>query len=426
MQPERITRRGDTRGGITRRQWLGNGMMGSGACLASWSALGKMACADEARGRPSTLTITNVETFALEHRLPKAIGPSVASSNVREALLIKISTDSGLVGWGETADVGGTHGIIEEHLKNVLLGKNPLEHRKLWREMWGANFGDGRAVAGCDLALHDLRGKALGLSIADMYGGRQRDRVMGYAAAMNYTDGVNPEDQHPQEAASLVKKGFLAMKIRTGRFGHRRDLAVMQKIREAVGPDIRLLTDGNGAFTLPQAVKFGKELEKLDFYCFEEPLPQSPNYAAYDELARSLDIAVAGGEVLDSRATAREHVLKRSFDIIQPDVSLCGGIAEVLFICEMARLFGIQPLPHCWAGAIVIAATLQVNSLLAPHFQGFANGEEPMLEFDVYENPFRDEIITRKFVLRDGHFEVPTGPGLGIEINEDLVRKYLK
>jgi D-galactarolactone cycloisomerase len=271
-----------------------------------------------------------------------------------------------------------------------------------------------------------LRGKALGLSIADMYGGRQRDKIMAYAAAMNYTVGVPPEDQHPAEAAALAKQGFLAMKIRTGRDGYRRDLAVIQKIREAVGRDVRLLTDGNGAFTLPQAVKFGKELEKLDFYSFEEPMPQSPNYAGYDELTKSLDIAVAGGEVLDSRATAREHIVKRSFDIIQPDVSLCGGIAEVLFISEMARLFGIQALPHCYAGAIVIAATLQLNSLLPPHFQGFSGGDEPMQEFDVYENPFRDEIVTRKFKLNNGYLDVPTGPGLGIEINEEAVRKYLK
>ena len=398
----------------------------AGGCLGAGFLANSDRVAEAADPKPSSLKITKVETFALEHKLAKGIGPSVASSNMRETLLLKISTDSGLVGWGETADVGGTRGIIEGHLKNVLLGKNPLEHRKLWRAMWGANFGDGRAVAGCDIALHDLRGKALGLSIADLYGGRQRDKVLGYAAAMNYTDGIRPEDQHPPEAAALAKQGFRAMKIRTGRYGHKRDLAVMEKIRDAVGPDVLLLTDGNGAFTLPQAVKFGKELEKLDFYCFEEPLPQSPNYAGYDELTKSLDIAVAGGEVLDSRATAKDHLVKRSFDIIQADVSLCGGIAEVLFISEMARLFGMQALPHCWAGAIVIAASLQLNSLLAPHFQGFANGDEPMMEFDTYENPFRDEIVANKFELKNGFFDVPTGPGLGIEINEEVVKKYLK
>ncbi|MCI4583664.1 enolase C-terminal domain-like protein, partial [Escherichia coli] len=120
------------------------------------------------------------------------------------------------------------------------------------------------------------------------------------------------------------------------------------------------------------------------------------------------------------------HIVRRSFDVIQPDVSLCGGIAEGLFICEMARLFGIEALPHCYAGALVIAATLQVNSLLPPHFQGFSGGDEPMLEFDVYENPFRDEIVVQKFELKDGCFDVPRGPGLGIDIDEDRVRKYVR
>jgi D-galactarolactone cycloisomerase len=339
--------------------------------------------------------------------------------------LVKITTDSGLVGWGETADVGGTRGIIEDHLKNTLLGANPLDHRKLWRALWGANFGDGRAVAGVDIALHDLRGKALGLSVAEMYGGRLHDRVMAYAAAMNYTDGVRPEDQYPAEAAALVKRGFLAMKIRTGRFENRRDLAVLAKIREAVGPDIRLLTDGNGAFTLPQAVKFGKELEKLDFYCFEEPLPQGLNYAGYDTLTQSLDIAVAGGEALDSRSSARDHIVKRSFDIIQPDVSLCGGVAEVLFIAEMARLFSLQCVPHCWAGAITIAATLQILAVLPPYNFGFTS-DLPMLELDVYENPFRDVIVRKPFELKNGYVEIPTGPGLGIDVNEEAVKKYVK
>lgn len=220
---------------FTRRECLQAGLAGSCGALAAWSPLRQLAAADEARGKPSSLKITKVETFALVHKLPKAIGPSVAQAGERTALLVKISTDSGLSGWGETADVGGTRGIIEGHLKNRLLGMNPLEHRKTWRSMWGANFGGGRAVAGCDLALHDLRGKALGLSIADMYGGRQRDQVMGYAAAMNYTEGVRPEDQHPPEAATLANQGFRAMKIRTGRFGHKRDLGVMEKIRAEEG-----------------------------------------------------------------------------------------------------------------------------------------------------------------------------------------------
>ncbi|MGE5191135.1 MAG: mandelate racemase/muconate lactonizing enzyme family protein [Deltaproteobacteria bacterium] len=412
--------------GLTRRDWLRSGIAASGGVLAELSsASGDSPALAAADAIPSALRIAGVETFALEHKLARAIGVSILElSNVRDALLVKITTDSGLTGWGETADVGGTRGIIEDHLKSKLLGANPLEHRKLWQTLWGHAFGDGRAVGGVDIALHDLRGKALGLSVADLYGGRVRDKVLAYAAAMNYTEGVRPEDQYPAEAAALVKRGFKAMKMRTGRFESRRDLAVLAKVREAVGADIRLLTDGNGAFTLPQAVKFGKELEKLDFYCFEEPLPQGQNYAGYDVLTQSLDIAISGGEALDSRASARDHVVKRSFDIIQPDVTLCGGVAETLFIADMARLWSVQCVPHCWASAVAVAATLQVLSLLPPYTFGFSS-DEPMLEFDVH-NPFRDEIVARPFEIKNGFIDVPTGPGLGIEVNEEAVKKFAK
>jgi len=409
---------------MSRRAWLQSGVVGSCGAVAALSGVERVAAAAEAGGKPSSLTITKVETFPLRYQLPRAVGVSIALSATRETLLVKISTDSGLFGWGETADVGGTHGIIEEHLKPILLGANPLSNRKLRRQLWGANFGDGRAVGGVDVALEDLRGKALKQSVADLYGGRVRDKVLAYASAMNYTEGVDPEDQFPQEAAALVKRGFRAMKIRTGRFEPRRDLAVLAKVRETVGPKIRLMTDGNGAFTLPQAVRFGKELEKLDFYWFEEPLPQAPNYAGYDVLTQALDVAIAGGEVLDFSGTARDHIVKRSFDIIQPDVTLCRGFAEVLFIAEMARLWSIQCVPHCWAGAIADAATLQLHSLLAPDTFGYT-ADESMMEIDVHENPFRDEIVTKPLELKKGYFEVPTGPGLGIEVNEDAVKKYL-
>ena len=411
---------------MNRRAVLQAGILGAGgvaAGLIPWVTGGAVQAADP---KPSSLKITKVETFALSHKLERAIGVSVGQLGpTRECLLCKISTDSGLVGWGETAEVGGTQGTIEDHLKGILIGKNPLEHRKLWPQLWGENFGDARAVACVDIALQDLRGKALGIPISDLYGGRVRDKIMPYAAAMNYTEGVRAEDQFPPESAALVKAGFRAMKIRTGRYENKRDLAILAKIRETVGPDIRLLTDGNAAFTIPQAVKFGKELEKLDFYCWEEPIPQGLNYEGYAELTHTLDIAISGGEVLDSRASAKDHIVKRSFDIIQPDATLCGGIGECLFIAELARLYSVQCVPHCWGSALAIAATMQVLSLLPAYTQG-ATSDGPMLEFDTYENPFRTELLTTKpFQIVDGQMTIPTGPGLGVEVNEEIIKKYL-
>ena len=117
--------------------------------------------------------------------------------------------------------------------------------------------------------------------------------------------------------------------------------------------------------------------------------------------------------------------MRRAFDIIQPDVSLCGGIAECLFVAEMARLWGIACNPHCWGGALVIAATLHVLALL-PDASWARTTETPMLELDVYENPFRDRLVTRPVEVLDGHVAVPAGPGLGVEIDEDVVKHYQK
>src|SRR5262249_20373571 len=155
----------------------------------------------------------------------------------------------------------------------MLIGQNPLEHRRLWRQLWGANFGNGLAVGAVDTALHDLRGKALGLPITDLYGGRLRERVPIYASALNYTEGIDPRKQYPEHAGGGVARGFRAMKMRIGRFEPSRDLAVVAAVRDAVGPDIKLMADGNGAYTLPTAIRVGRELDRLGLYWFEEPLP---------------------------------------------------------------------------------------------------------------------------------------------------------
>jgi len=394
--------------------------------LAAGATLGLVEASSAAQSNAASsrdLRISGVETFLLEHQLPRAIGPSTAMYRKRTSLLVKISTDAGLVGWGETAPLGGVRGLIEKQLAPALIGQNPLEHRKLWRRLWGPNFGNGLAVGAVDVALHDLRGKALGLSVADMYGGRLRDRVPAYASAMNYTEGLEPEEQYPAEAADLTRRGFRAMKMRLGGLSIRRDRAAAAAAREAVGPDVKLMADGNGAYSMGTAIEMGRHLEDLGFYFFEEPLPQAPRYAGYETLTAKLDIPIAAGEVLDSRGAAKDLIARHAMRIIQPDVSLCGGIAECLFVAEMSRLWGIRCNPHCWGGGLTIAATLQVLSLL-PDASWARTTETPMLEFDVYENPFREKLITEPSVLKDGFVDVPQGPGLGVEVDENVLRRY--
>ncbi len=375
--------------------------------------------------RRMNLKITKVEVFSLKTKLKRPHGASVSVplETHRVTLLVKISTDAGIDGWGETAPIGGARGAIVDQLGPALIGKNPMLHRNLWRDLWGANFGEPRALGAIDIALADLRGKVLGVPITDLYGGRYRDKVPAYASAMNYVEGGVPEEIFPQEALAKIEMGFSNLKMRIGRYDYKRDAKVAALIRETVGPNIRLCTDANAAHTLHDALHLGDALRELDFYFFEEPLPQSPDYEGYEELTAKSKIAIAAGEALDNRHSAKRMIDRKTMNIIQPDASLCGGIGEVLFIAEMAALSGIRCIPHCWGCAVLIAATAHTVALLPDPHIGYPT-DTPMLEFDQSENPWRDEIISKPFTVKEGFVEVPTGPGLGIEVLEDVVRRY--
>jgi D-galactarolactone cycloisomerase len=368
------------------------------------------------------MKITNVETFALQHALDRPGGPSTYIYRTWDELLVKITTDDGLVGWGETAALAGVRAIIDDGIRPLLIGHSPLEHRLLWRKMWGPFFGNGLAVGAVDIALHDLRGKALNVPVAELYGGRLRDRVVAYGSTLGYPEGLEPEQAYPQEALELIERGFRAVKMRIGGLPHRRDLAAMTAVRQAVGPDTLLMADGNGAYTLPAAIQMGHALEALGCHWFEEPIPQA-GYLQYETLTEQLDIAIAAGEALGSRLAFNEVISRHAMDIVQPDVTLCGGIGECLFVAELARLSGIQTAPHHFGGAIGMAATLHVLALL-PDASWGRQAETPMLEFGAFRSPFRDELITQPFQVQDGYVAVPTGPGLGIEVNEAAVRRY--
>lgn len=371
------------------------------------------------------LKITSVTTYRLLHRLKRPFGVSVSVplGTTRSALLVKIETDAGLVGWGETGAISGARGTIDDQLASLLKGQNPLRYRQLWRKLWGANFGNGLAVGAVDMAVNDLRGKALGLPVADLFGGRMRNHVPVYGSTMNYMEGEEPEDLFPREAATRAGEGFKALKMRLGRYSVAREAKIAAAVREAVGPDVKLMADGNGAYTLRSAVQMGRALDELNFEFFEEPLPQSPRYAGYPELREKLPLPLAGGEVADSRIAAWDLIQRRAVDIIQPDAALCGGIGEALFISELAALSGIRCIPHCWGGAISLAASVQLLSLLPdPHWG--RTTDTPMLEFDLSENPWRTEIVQQPFQVVDGQIAVPKAPGLGIEVNEEVVRRY--
>lgn len=407
-----------------RRDLLRGAMLAAGAGMAGASS--RLIAAEEpiASNLPK-LKVTKVTTYLLETPLKQPFGPSISVvfEKTRTALLVKVETDAGIVGWGETAPINGARGTIVESLAPMLIDKNPLERRKLWRQMWGPNFGNALAVGAVDMALDDIRGKALGMPVAELYGGRMRDRVLAYASGLNYQEGMEPEEHYVKDAVNLVKRGFKAIKMRLGRYPIEREAALIAQIRAAVGPDVKLMADGNGVYTIKTALEMAEVLHNNKFEFWEEPLPQSPNYTGYDTLRDKMPLPLAGGEVLDSRANAADLIRRRGVDIIQPDVSLCGGIGEVLFISELAALSSMQTFPHCWGGAILIAATTHLVSLIQDPHWGFPT-DTPLMELDQGENPWRTELVKTPVQVADGYVTVPTTPGLGVEVIDEAVEKY--
>ncbi len=340
---------------------------------------------------------------------------------MRQSIVIKLTTDAGLVGWGETYALAGVRAAIRDVLAPLLIGRDPLDRGQLHQQAWDATFGNGFAVGGIDIALHDLCGKALGVPVHQLFGGARRSHVPVYASGLCYFPDTDPATYWLDEACVLLSRGFSrGIKMRIGRFPPEHELPLIARVREALPPTVKLMVDAWGSYTPATALRVGRALHDLGLYWYEEPLPQA-GYAGYPELCAALDIAVAGGEMLGSRADFKVAIDARAFDIVQPDICICGGIGEALFVADLARLAGIQCAPHSWNGAIMNAATLHLAALL-PDPTRMPGFDVPMLEFDTTENPCMTDELAEPLSLREGCFEVPMSPGLGVEIDEERIR----
>ena len=366
------------------------------------------------------MKIASVDTLLLQHKLSRPTGPASVLNEWRRNLLVKITTDTGLVGWGDTAPLAGVRDSIDTLYAPALVGRDPRSIGNSWRTRWLAPFENRLAIGAIDIALHDLVGQALGVPVHQLYGGARRQRVPVYASGGGYFHGVHPADVWPAETQGYVARGFRAIKLKIGRYDPKEELAALAVVKAGLPADVKLMVDAWGSYTLSTALMVGRELEKLGITFYEEPLPQF-GYRGYPELTAQLDLAVAGGEMLQHRQAFKELLDRRAVDIIQPDASLCGGIRELLFIAELAELYGVQCIPHSWSGAILNAASIQIVSLL-PEPTLMPGVGTPMVEFDVTENPFASGLLRAPLPLVDGCFEVSNAPGLGLDLDLDAIR----
>ncbi len=368
--------------------------------------------------------ITSLETFVLTSPLPRPFGWSQGWIEERATCLVRIGTDEGVTGWGE-----GAGPALIGSFAPLLLGQDPRNRLALWQRMFNALYNGGgtsgmggSAISAVDIALWDIAGKVAGQPISDLLGGRIRDRVAVYATGLYYTEGEFP-DRLLNEARGYVEAGFRGMKTKVGGLSPQKDIERVAALREAIGPDIYLSVDANQAYNAASAIRIGERLAAYDLLWFEEPV-NARDIDGYLQVKAALPMSIAGGEVLRMRYEFKDFCARRAFDIAQPDIAHVGGITEMRRVADLANSFGIQVNPHVWASPVMIAATLHVTATIPPcpparDPQPFV--QEPVMEFDRTPSAIRQELCSDPFEQVDGFVAVPTGPGLGIEVDQRVV-----
>ena len=379
---------------------------------------------------PEHMKITDVIT----HQLSVKVDEPFTSSRgwiytTKNALVVEIRTDEGITGWGDCygpAAVART--IVDTLLKPSVIGKDPFDVEVIWEALYNKvkDYGlSGMTIAGIsgvDIALWDIIGKACGKPVHKLIGGSFRNKVQAYATGLYFKNMDRLTEEAVEEARGYVAQGFRAVKMKIGLGSIKKDIARVAAVRDAIGPDVLLMVDANHCYNVPQAINIGRELERLEVHWFEEPISPE-DIEGYVEVSRALDMAVAGGENEFAKFSFRHILERRAMDIIQPDVCAAGGITECKKIAALAQAHGTQCVPHAWGTAIGMAATLHFLASL-PECPSCLVPIPPLLEYEQTFNPFRDQLAGKPFAHHQGWVDIPTGPGLGIEIDRDLLDRY--
>jgi galactonate dehydratase len=359
----------------------------------------------------------------------KIIAQKVFVANVSRTnfVFVKLYTDEGLEGVGEATLEWKTLTIVSalEELERVLIGRDPfavdaiveqLHRDSYWRT--GAVFRT--ALGAVEAALLDIKGKALGVPVFELLGGKYRDRVACYAN--HWFFGATRPEEYAENARKAVAMGYRALKwdpfdiadLEMDRKQRRQTIDIVAAVRDAVGPDIDLMLDVHGRLNVPTAIAMCQELAPYDLRWIEEPTPPESIDALVDVRARS-PVPIAAGERWFEPGKFIEALNKNAVDILQPDVSHAGGMGETKRISHLAHHHLIPVAPHNPVGPVMNAMTLHM-SVAIPNFSVFET-----VSVDV---PWRRELVRETLQFEDGAILAPTAPGLGVELIEEACARY--
>ena len=369
------------------------------------------------------MKITDVEAIVLR----QAVVDDGIADGSQDDLVIRIHTDEGSTVIGEVdsspelvralVQAPSSHAVATS-LRDALLGEDPLDVERLWHKMYRGLIYFGRrgiaihAISGLDIALWDIKGKALGKPVFELLGAPQRDRVRAYASRLMPDTAAEVTDA----VAELRDKGFTAVKLGWGPLGQdpRRDVELAAAAKAAAGAEVEIMIDAGLGYVADAktAIDVAREYEQLGIYWLEEPF-EPDEYEAYAELADTVDIRVTAGEQDVTWWGFRELIDRAHVDVVQPDVTRCGGITETIRIAELARSRGIETVPHAWKSGIIKAASLHCNAVMPDGI---------WQEYCVADTPINTSLTVQRLPIEaDGCVAVPTAPGLGVDLDEDVL-----
>jgi D-galactarolactone cycloisomerase len=370
---------------------------------------------------PHMLSTPLEEPFAFSQGLVKR----------RSTMIVEILTDEGITGWGESL----CHGLqppeiaasfVEFCFKPLLVGRDPFDVEVLWEELYNRTrpFGGGAAVnaiSGVDIALWDIIGRSLDRPIHKLIGGAFRSELVPYATGFYRRRGGEYPEEGIEEARRYLSEGFTAMKLKIG-FGIEADIEYVHAIREAVGPEVRIMADANCAYNRATARRILLECRDAGIHFFEEPLAPE-DLEGYRDLKNLTATYIAAGENLFGKTGYRHWISGGALDILQPDLCSSGGFTECKKIAAMAQAWNTMLIPHVWGSGIGLAASLQLIATLPPAPLSL-NPQEPMLEYDRSAHPFREELIHGAIRMEGGRVKVPQEAGIGVNINRGVIEEY--
>jgi D-galactarolactone cycloisomerase len=373
------------------------------------------------------MKIKSIESFILSDKLKESFYFSQWEYSERKICIVKVTSDSGHIGWGEGYGPAQVIRAGIEHLTPYVLGRDPLETETIWSTMYRRTLDFARsgvlvsAMSAIDVALWDLKGKILEQPVYKLLGGKKRDHIVPYATGMYFTQGKDLGTRLALEAKKYADLGYKAMKMKVG-LGIEEDIEHVRMVRTAIGPDVKLMIDANHAYNLREAVQLAKAVEPYQIDWFEEPI--SPEYYdQYAELRAKTSIPIAGGECEYLRFGFQRLLQARSVDIVQPDICATGGLTEAKRIATLASVYGVEVVPHTWGTGIAIAAATHFIANLDT-MPGRLKMPDRLMEYDRTENGLRDALTCSEMKFDNGIIHLKDAPGLGFELNEEALYNY--